>query len=1440
MPIPKIEGARPVSVAETTQPFSTPTLRPGSAGLNLRKTIDALETSELAIMKNLTWTQEGGLSTRAGIKQLTDTGESGTVHTILSMRDPAASAHIDRLCGVGTSLYMATFPQTGSAPTTMGTAIKSSYFSGQPLIIVPYRPPLSGKAWAFIADSGANENTKMVKVATDGTVREIGLPFPRNGDGTKATLDHSDSYYDPHDGGSPDRAVYWGREGKTSLLFDKVEDTWFAGTDGTWYAKQGIGEGPPEIERKENDSTNRGPHVKFVTTKGDQASTDFFSFAVRQVNPGVDFTKVTQTGGVTAEGGPLGPVVRDATDDDQVTFWMKVSEPRNLTEVRIYLLVDPPSMWADVQAGNGLPGYLEESGDDLKGSMNAYVKAIRPGDLTQFYSGRDTAESVTGSIADRRTDEAIIKQINKQLEYGPSGHLDEQSGEIINYNPTGPDQENTQQSGGRGLPAEGASGRHEWVQFGVAGNSLRRGDFRRIGSDTTRGWEEITGVAVYVGCKAGTNVAIYLQRLYLTGGAGPDTVEPGAVGYDYRYTHFDRQTGTESNGSGVLPDSKPYGIFPNRRSLVIKPFRYGSDGRGSTAASSHIVQKFYRRGGSLGNHWYYVGKNTLDGEAFEDLKTDAEITLAKTIPTGNAQPVTTVDHEGAITLAVPLKAFWGPVQDTLFGCGDPYRPGHLYWSNPGSPDHWSPYNALEVCSPSEELMHGGFFGGQVFVFSRERMYWVYPNLTGDGTVTATPSGCTKGLFTRTGLAIGSAGIFFVNRDGIWRTNGGEAQLLSAPIGDEDDGGLFSERDNVNLVYRRIDWNDSTDIRLEVWGTELWFQYRDKGGENNHLIWDSLSNRWKWYQFTAAGTVGNIGTIYADTTQHRDKSTMLLGGRAGGKLYSHEKLDDAGGNINGDDTGEIAARLRTGAWDVGRGRERKLFGDVFVDMDRDEAEITVQATLDNWTVDKSSQRINSGTGRTQHTLDPFGDHPGRGQNIALDLSWGSASRRPSVQQLGVSTSPEPEETKNRATRWDDLGSAEEKYVTGVMVECDTGGLSKSFVVESVQGNDTTTVKTCTVDTSGSTTRQRRFFSWPAVQADRIRLRATDDVAWTLYECAWVAQQEPPRLAEVDSHFEVQTDSYYTGLDLVINTFNQAKTFNIYVDDTKLTNPATGTTDFSVQTNGRRMAHLSFGPGRGHVYRFVATDASPCLLYSHKWLVEQEPTETANWNQNWTLGGTHADKYVKGVKLECDTFGAAKTVIVEIDGTTAATLTVNTPDRRVVHAAFAQVRGRIVRIRATDNNPGRLYTASLIFDEEPLGLDRWETQELNLGSPGWKALLEGWVTYRSSEAVTMQVTAMREDGTSQVKTYTLPDTTDVKRQHYLTFEAVKGVQFKFLFTSDADFWLYRPESVLKVVDWGGQVRGVQPFGDDDLDLVRSLRDAQTGASNPYKSMMQGRTT
>jgi hypothetical protein len=236
-----------------------------------------------------------------------------------------------------------------------------------------------------------------------------------------------------------------------------------------------------------------------------------------------------------------------------------------------------------------------------------------------------------------------------------------------------------------------------------------------------------------------------------------------------------------------------------------------------------------------------------------------------------------------------------------------------------------------------------------------------------------------------------------------------------------------------------------------------------------------------------------------------------------------------------------------------------------------------------------------------------------------------------------------------------------------------------------------------------------------------------------------------------------------------------------------------------------------------------------LYNHRWQLQEEPSEQNNWNQNFSILGTHTDKWIKGIKLECDTFGVNKTVTIEVDGSVAATLTINTTDRSVVHEAFPQVRGRVVRILPTDNNPGRLYSASLIFDEEPLGLDRWETQELTLGAPGWKAILEGWITLRSSDTVTLTVTHVREDGTSTDRTYTLPDTSGVKTPHYLTFEADKAVLFKFLFTSNSDFWLYRGESGLKIMDWQGGLRQVQPFGDDDLDLTRGLFTAESAAAS-----------
>ena len=77
-------------------------------------------------------------------------------------------------------------------------------------------------------------------------------------------------------------------------------------------------------------------------------------------------------------------------------------------------------------------------------------------------------------------------------------------------------------------------------------------------------------------------VVVGLDDLYLTGGRGPDTIEPGAQQYDYRVTNYDPRTGAESNGSPIQEaprtDTSVYESAPIdtiRRAIIVDPPAYG-------------------------------------------------------------------------------------------------------------------------------------------------------------------------------------------------------------------------------------------------------------------------------------------------------------------------------------------------------------------------------------------------------------------------------------------------------------------------------------------------------------------------------------------------------------------------------------------------------------------------------------------------------------------------------------------------------------------------------------------------------------------------------------------------------------------------------------------------------------------------------------------------
>jgi hypothetical protein len=1315
--------ANPVTGSAFEAPFENQIVRFGAKGLNLRDALDALDG--WARHTNLDHENTGEAAVRPG---QTSVATGGTVHhSVRKLRDEQAGTET-RIWGIDTSLYR------GASGAL--TEIDSGY-SGDPLTLLPHRPPLSGAPWMFVAD-----RSRMRKVRADGLDLPIGLPAPTEAAG--ASL---------------------GTEYRTAIAnFDASDATAAA----NWTGAAGADEegNPSGVPTTADDSTTPAgdPAVGFTTQIGNASVGSYYAWWGCPLTR--DLSQLSPVGG--------GGGTRPAADDDILHFWIKTADPARIREVRLYLVCSAtfdPAI---------LPGTAVTENTD------AYVKGLRQSDFVQFIQTTQTQieAAETARIHGVRDRDLIDRRI-----------ADDRLSWEIDRAVADPQRARSLQIG---------TGAHQWFELGSIGLSLRRGDFQRVGNTAGRDWATITGIVLYVRTSftAEDQInAISVGSLYLTGGFGLDTVEPGAQQYDWRYTHYDPRTGAEGNGSPEMSESA--WLDSLRRQVTVLPEPFGD---------AAVRQRFYRRGGSLVDDWYFEGENAADGGAFTATESDDGISAAGTLPIDHFEPVPTVDDAGTTVLAQPLPVLWGPLEGMLFGCGDPYRPGHVYYCLPDAPDHWSASGNTEVCPPSEVLMHGGLLGQQAFVFSRQRLYALYPNLTGiAGTVTSAPTLCKRGLLGRWAMVVGPGGLYFVAEDGIFVTTGGPEEWISREIQP-----LFDGVAKYGLLP--IDKAATLALRLTVWENKLYFSYQDTAGDRQVLVYSLLQRFWRHYTFGRAQTL----------LQGEDEDLLLIGGLNQGATYTFEG--------DSDDGLAIAWTIRTGAVSGGT-RVEKLFGDAFVDLDRAGETITTQYFLNEETVTNLTQTISEETGRQRYILDAFGEGPQKAHSLSLELRGATASGKPVLYQTGVAVTLQPDITNRRVTNWDDLGASDEVWLSGVTFDCDTGGVAKSVIIERDYEGQRTIVDTLTVEADG---RHKVSFSWPSVPARMVRVRPDSEICefWLLYRADWIWQAEPPRIAKWDIHFENAWDQYYTGLDLYCDTGGQEKRIEVYVDGVRLDNTLAGLPYWPVVAAGRRVVHLTLPWGRGHVFRFLAIDDHPGLLYSHRWHLEAEPSEQANWNQNFSIFGTRADKWLKAVIFECDTFGQNKQVQIEVDGTTAETLTVNASGRRVVQRALAaQVLGRVWRMFPVDGQPGRLYSAQPIFDEEPFQLDRWETQEQNHGLPGWFVPLYAHLVLKSAQPVTLTLIVQHNQprpGSVAKRTttaYTIPATGGEKVSHFQSFQAGKGVLVKYLLTSDEPFWLYREETTVVIQPWGTPTpQLVRPFGSDDLDPTRPMTSAVAAAQQP----------
>lgn len=1106
--------------------------------------------------------------------------------------------------------------------------------------------------------------------------------------------------------------------------------------------------------------------------------------------------------------------VATATDQDLIHLLLKSDLPSVIEEVRLYFVCSP--FTAAITRAN-VPGTSATQ------NVAAYMRAFKPSDFAAFVA--TTATALAGTEQARQN---TLLQGNTQAPVfvTPTAPNRLAAIEAISANNRA---KAAAAAANAGIPgwdpaALGGVGAGHWTEYGIIGLPVRRLDFIKIGTagDGTSGtdWSTITGIVITILTTTNVAVNVALDDCYLTGGYGPDTSEPGSQKYDYRVVNYDPRTGARSNGTPIqsgalsataaLPDLT---LDALRQAINITPAAF-SDGA--------IRQEAYRRGGSLVDNWYFVARNTANGGLIQDTFSDLDLANADVIPIDHFQPVATVDASGNTILAQPLPILFGPFDDgTICGLGDPYRPGHLYACLPGEVDHWPSTGdfAIEVCAPSEELLNGGIIGGSGFVLSRERGYTVHTNLAGGAGIVATPSGCTPGLAARWGFCVGPGGVFYVAADGVRVTNGGDSTILSDAIRP-----LFHAQ-TVN-GYSPIDFSVEAAIRLAIYDTDLWFSYQDTMGVRQILLFSLVYHYWRPYSF-ASHPVACVASDWTRDEQGAQGALQLVMGSTDGSAYLHAGFDDAGT--------PIAWSLRTGAWNWGRPREEKRLGDLTLEADLAGATLTAQLLLNNETVTNGAQTTTGAAGRKRYTFDPFGTVPQRARTVSLDLSGLAPTTAPlSLALAGISYTIEPPVTMNRATTWEPLGPTEAYCYAGIL-DCDTGGTDRTILIEGDLAGVVTLLATLTVNSNG---RHKLWFSWPAAHTQLIRVRPDDTcIPWLLYNVEWVSQPEPPRIAGWDTNFEDLGDTYYTGLDLEVDTFGQAKSMAITVDQV-----AVPGSPFTVQTTGRTHVHLTFTPGRGHIYHLHAEDANPGLLYTHKWIVVEEPLEQTNWNAPYTIWSSLSDKYLKGIVIEADTFNQAKSVNVEVDGVVLTVITPVTHNGRLVkNYTFPQVLGRVFRIIPTDAFPSRLYSAQPLFDEEPFALSRWETQLLDYDLPGagWGSLLSLDLCLKSTAVVTVAVDVYNAKGTllqtlagidATTGTAGVVSTGGAKQKRFVTFVANKGVLFKWVVTSldGSPITVYQEESRLRVQPWSGGLALVREIGNDDIGVTRNMRQAVVAAA------------
>jgi hypothetical protein len=411
--------------------------------------------------------------------------------------------------------------------------------------------------------------------------------------------------------------------------------------------------------------------------------------------------------------------------------------------------------------------------------------------------------------------------------------------------------------------------------------------------------------------------------------------------------------------------------------------------------------------------------------------------------------------------------------NSVWLAGDPNNPHYLYYSTRYSPEAFGSPNYVEVGTPDDPITAIVPFQGSLYVATRDHWYTIAPGNQEGSTPTVYPTSAVHGVLSAQAWVATESEIWHQAVDGIRSFSGGASNYRT-----QDIEFLFQGNGSTPIVEANPAFLSSTV--MTYWNNIVFLSYIGNDEGRHRLMYHTIYKRWRNDDIPATAMF-----LEPDTND-------LLYGDANGLIHQDRIGTYDEGNSSGTlATVPIAMNLETAYLDQGKPKIQKNYNELTLDANTNgqnltvgllfnDGEITIPnvGTLNTSTRQKVNFNINSGDGQQAY-------------RVALQVT-GSVTQQAILYQAAIRGVELAETRQSFDTYWLKFGTDESKLCKQIYIEWNS-----TAILSAVVFYDQSTTPLFTFSLPASSLRVSQWVRFPAIKFRLLRMVLTSTADFQLW-------------------------------------------------------------------------------------------------------------------------------------------------------------------------------------------------------------------------------------------------------------------------------------------------------------------------------------------------------